>query len=370
MSAQHLPPSRRLADALARDIRAGALPVGSLLPPERTLAAQHGTSRGALRCAYAILRGAGLIEPIPQRGWRVRAGAVPAVQAVTVWIDPGQTRFMRLLQERGEIWGLRFRAEPSIYHHASSLPADERAELPCWRELDVCAMPALRSVAAHVVVGPGTHYPVDLLEHIAAQRPLVRVFGQLTGHFDLVDRDNEQAARGAVELAVAAGARRVAYLGMRSVHERNANSRQRLLGYHDAMQRLGLRPQVLLTSRRAAASDPECQAAIWRERFAASWPPPCLLVTHYGNARQRAWMAALIRCIAPRRVISLDDSGLHAHVFRCPEHMDCAMSAYADAILGRLLHRLRQDTGEPPVRLQLPTSVRRPGGRLDCAVSR
>lgn len=69
-----LPSYLRIAEGLTRDIRAGLLVPGDRLPPERTLAAQHGVTVTTLRKSLKLLTERGLLERRQGSGNYVRAG--------------------------------------------------------------------------------------------------------------------------------------------------------------------------------------------------------------------------------------------------------------------------------------------------------
>lgn len=62
----------RCAEAIRRAILTGALPVGSRLPPERSLATQFDVHRGTVRGALARLTDEGLLDVRQGRGYRVK----------------------------------------------------------------------------------------------------------------------------------------------------------------------------------------------------------------------------------------------------------------------------------------------------------
>ncbi len=78
-----------LAHALARDIAQGRLPVGSRLPSEVELAAEHDVSRATVRSALSVIEEMGLVSRRPRRGTRVEAThpAKSYTQSVTTLED-------------------------------------------------------------------------------------------------------------------------------------------------------------------------------------------------------------------------------------------------------------------------------------------
>ena len=67
-----------LAEELTHAIRDGTYPVGSLLPAEPELCAQHGVSRHTLREAVRMLRDAGLVRPRQGHGTIVESTRPPS----------------------------------------------------------------------------------------------------------------------------------------------------------------------------------------------------------------------------------------------------------------------------------------------------
>jgi DNA-binding transcriptional MocR family regulator len=68
---------RALAEAIARDIRSGALPAGARLPPQRELAYRLGVSVGTVTRAYALAAQQRLVAGEVGRGTYVRDGSAP-----------------------------------------------------------------------------------------------------------------------------------------------------------------------------------------------------------------------------------------------------------------------------------------------------
>ncbi|WP_219419673.1 GntR family transcriptional regulator [Pseudonocardia nigra] len=62
---------RKIADDLRRQVAAGDLLPGTLVPSELTLVEQYQVSRGTVRSALALLVAEGLIEVVPGQGRRV-----------------------------------------------------------------------------------------------------------------------------------------------------------------------------------------------------------------------------------------------------------------------------------------------------------
>ena len=71
-----VPQYRRIADALAGAIRAGALEVGGQLPSERELSAEYGVSRMTARVALKTLVEQGLVASVEAKGYFVAASRI------------------------------------------------------------------------------------------------------------------------------------------------------------------------------------------------------------------------------------------------------------------------------------------------------
>jgi GntR family transcriptional regulator len=58
----------QVADDIQRQIEAGALAVGAMLPGERALAEQYGVALNTVRGAVRLLRERGLVTTLPAKG--------------------------------------------------------------------------------------------------------------------------------------------------------------------------------------------------------------------------------------------------------------------------------------------------------------
>lgn len=130
-------------EQLATAIRLGVYPLGSVLPPERELAARLQVSRATLREAMAALREAGLVETTRGRG----GGTVVTLKPRT----PSARAAARVSPERRADWldALDFRRviEPGAAALAASLPLGEAARAQLQQALD--DVTAARKPAAH-----------------------------------------------------------------------------------------------------------------------------------------------------------------------------------------------------------------------------
>jgi GntR family transcriptional repressor for pyruvate dehydrogenase complex len=128
---------------LATAIRLGVYPLGSVLPPERELAARLQVSRATLREAMAALRQAGLVETTRGRG----GGTVVTLKPRT----PSARAAARVSPERRADWldSLDFRrvVEPGAAALAASQPLTGPARAQLQQALD--EVTAARRPAAH-----------------------------------------------------------------------------------------------------------------------------------------------------------------------------------------------------------------------------
>ena len=93
-------------ERLATAIRLGVYPYGSMLPPERELAAELGVSRATLREAIAALRSARMVSTVRGRG----GGTVVEQKPTAPRADPGA-----FAGRGGEVCGLIHGDPPSNY---------------------------------------------------------------------------------------------------------------------------------------------------------------------------------------------------------------------------------------------------------------
>jgi len=119
-------------EQLATAMRLGVYPLGSVLPPERELAARLQVSRATLREAMAALRQAGLVETTRGRG----GGTVVTLKPRT----PSARAAARVSPERRADWldSLDFRRviEPGAAALAASLTLSEPARAQLQQALD------------------------------------------------------------------------------------------------------------------------------------------------------------------------------------------------------------------------------------------
>ncbi len=108
----------RIAGELRRQLEAGELSPGSLLPSEHSLARTYSVSRGTARAALTLLVDAGLAEVMPGKGRRL-LGAAEARSAVTAWESVAADLRRRLRSRPGSATPLPSEAELSAEHGVS-----------------------------------------------------------------------------------------------------------------------------------------------------------------------------------------------------------------------------------------------------------
>ena len=88
-----MPLYEQLYNALAQDIRSGALQPGKALPGRRTMAAQLGISTNTVDTAYQMLAAEGLAVTRPRSGFFVQETGVCCTPArSTAWFPPQKPR--------------------------------------------------------------------------------------------------------------------------------------------------------------------------------------------------------------------------------------------------------------------------------------
>lgn len=90
---EKMPLYEQLYNALAQDIRSGALQPGKALPGRRTMAAQLGISTNTVDTAYQMLAAEGLAVTRPRSGFLFRKPAACCTPArSTAWFPPQKPR--------------------------------------------------------------------------------------------------------------------------------------------------------------------------------------------------------------------------------------------------------------------------------------
>ena len=88
-----MPLYEQLYNALAQDIRSGALQPGKALPGRRTMAAQLGISTNTVDTAYQMLAAEGLAVTRPRSGFFVQeTGGMLHTARSTAWFPPQKPR--------------------------------------------------------------------------------------------------------------------------------------------------------------------------------------------------------------------------------------------------------------------------------------
>ncbi len=110
-------PYERIAALLRDQVSAGALPVGSFLPGQKQLAAEHGVAVGTAHRAAGLLAAEGLVRPVPGRGFEVVllpeaiVEVLPTPVAEPAPTEPAGVVLLDLVVRRAEVEVARFSAE-------------------------------------------------------------------------------------------------------------------------------------------------------------------------------------------------------------------------------------------------------------------
>jgi len=130
--------SHEIADSVEREIAAGALEAGTVLPPIRDLAGELGVNPNTVAAAYRLLRERGLVETGGRRGTRVRPrpasapretgpGAVPPGARDAATGNPDPRLLPDLAAVLAEVARNRAGRAPTLYGDPPVLPAMEEA---------------------------------------------------------------------------------------------------------------------------------------------------------------------------------------------------------------------------------------------------
>lgn len=171
----------QLYQALAGQIRAGAIPTGARLPGKRALAQELGLSVNTVDTAYQMLAAEGYVESRPRSGFAVlpyeEASFAPAAGHAPAPAEPDIPQWAFDLSTRGvdtdlfpfRAWG-RIQKEllydsPQLLHHG---PAQGDAELRAALADYLAAYRGVRCTADQIVVGAGAEYLLGLLAPLLA----------------------------------------------------------------------------------------------------------------------------------------------------------------------------------------------------------
>jgi LacI family transcriptional regulator len=289
----------------------GAFPPGELLPPERELAKRYGVTRKTISRALAKMTRSGLLISRPRIGYTInavtrnnRSVAVHAIGLIWAGMPPtaSTTRFTFAIERQVASAGhvLMMGASRSDTEHE-----DDAIHRLCAAGMDA------------LIIAPAQHGAKsrELEKWIAAGRPLV-LHGQasrcvLPAHLvkqcDLVDVDNQQGIRKAVELLISLGHRAFGFVSAQSF-----TGSERHAGFCACIDLHGLR------------TDP-------------AWQVPNMPVTPEGANAALARMQAAGEL--PTAVVCSHDSVAQAFVhavrargLRCPE--DLSVTGFGNWSLG------------------------------------
>ncbi len=149
---------RHVADRLARRIADGEFPVGTLLPGEQALAAEHRVARGTVRSALALLARRGVVSPRSGAGWIVQSAT--HTQGLAAFGSFAQWAHNRGLTPGGLV----------ISQEEGAATADEARLLRIAQDSPVLRFTRLRSLDGHVVMVERPVYP-GWLAHVLRGLP-------------------------------------------------------------------------------------------------------------------------------------------------------------------------------------------------------
>ncbi|MFW5845360.1 MAG: substrate-binding domain-containing protein [Planctomycetota bacterium] len=215
----------------------------AVLPSESSLARRWRTSRSTARLALVELAREHLVHLVPGRGWQ--AGP-PAQEAGAVLVVERRNRVL----SDGVRSALSAAGRP--VHCEPALPSD-------WAEQEWSDLVLFNERGA----------PEAVAAAAAAHGTRLTVLGcPLQKPYDTVCADYAALSRELVERAQQRGHRRIAFVGVRSLHMENPAFAARLAGYRQAMLELDLPPLVALVESSSV------QAPDFGLRF-ASWLDEC-----------------------------------------------------------------------------------------------
>ncbi len=224
--------SKEIAAELARRIRSGTIPEGSLLPTERALQAEFGASRSTVRRALARLAEGGSARNVPSRGVVVLGeGVAPGPRSRNVALIDGSSFVLRVLYVRmAEM--LRERG-----YHLVHLGGSNEAPM----EEPLCY--AAEQGFAGALLWPFRGFPeTPVVRDVVARLPVVMLNHPVRDiDADLVTFDYLQAGADATRLLVESGARRIGVTGMLDMFP---STHDRFSGYMKAMFEAGFSPQA------------------------------------------------------------------------------------------------------------------------------
>ncbi len=219
---------REVAAGLEDYLQRSGLEPGAILPSERLLQAEFGTSRTTLRRALRLLADQGQLVSVPHRGMAMPP--LPTQSSIIAMIDDTSRVHKKLFLALGQ--QLRERGFHLVHLDGSSEAFQESL------------LHAQRSQFAAALVWPSRGFVDEaVMREAASSLPIVCMGHEIRGYeqsFDLIQLDNFEAGRLAAEYLIQQGRKNVALTGMIDML---SWSHHRLSGYMKAHFDAGRAPE-------------------------------------------------------------------------------------------------------------------------------
>lgn len=206
---------RRLAGAIRVRAQAGALPIGSRLPAERSLAGVLGVSRTTVVAAYELLRQDGWLESRRGSGSRVtRSGGPAAAERPDNGFSERSTILRSLVEPSGsriEFLGLHLPAAAPYVTEALAHMKDDVSPLTAHHGYWPLGLPAFRkAIASHLTRSGVPSRLEEILVTHGAQEAIALAAALFLGPGRTVFLEDPTYV-GAIDVFAAAGARLVSF---------------------------------------------------------------------------------------------------------------------------------------------------------------
>ena len=341
-----------IVEKIRGDILTGKFPANRYLPTTRELASDYGASPETVRRGLKRLEGEGLLVSIPRHGFRVVRRAE----------DGTATGPVAYITEYGEDWAGAQPANWAILdalHHAAAARGHAVLSTPCGgRDIE--------SVIERLRAGRASGIVLDTLNPLLVEAirrsglPLVMVNSWIEdSDLDVVLQDNYRGGFLAARFLLAAGCRRVAWLGPKG---RFCHTRERFGGAVAALAAEGLRivepPAEDGAYDAAFASAMNLMKAPDRPDGILAFTSACMAAVRDAAARLGLRLGTDVKAVG--WIVEEFYSREHASLFGegdAPPAVVWKASSMAEQALD-LLSRRREGRGGEPVRVCVPTRLR------------